>query len=425
MLESSAIHREAAQRVQHADTILDEPTVLGRVNAQCSQRNDDLRAGFAVGCAPAGESAVILLHGAEPAQSLVHSLLRAAVAFVVGCQRLDSHGGHVHIGVLAVQAPAAVTADLRVQNSLYQLVAGHIAGRRVVVAVQRDQREYRTVDALLGEVGHLIQPGQQVMAVHIRHILADGRQRQDNAGVFGGLVLVQPSVAVDVVLDILDHSVIVALWDSATTAGQPQRHPLAADAAHAGRAQLCQIVAGGLVDAVRLLAQLGHQLGVGRLSVQERLIVGHQLLVRRGKRVIRGACLGDDIALGQIHHADGVDKGDDLISGLFLLRRGAHVRRLQRVVIRVVEHDDVALLQILLTDAQHGVLAVQRIHPAGVLAVGELANGHTAVGHALDVVAGGVIPCYAGQLLQRVPHSHVGGHFHLVAADPRGQAALG
>ena len=32
---------------------------------------------------------------------------------------------------------------------------------------------------------------------------------------------------------------------------------------------------------------------------------------------------------------------------------------------------------------------------------------------------------YAGQLLQRVPHSHVGGHFHLVAADPRGQAALG
>ena len=90
-----------------------------------------------------------------------------------------------------------------------------------------------------------------------------------------------------------------------------------------------------------------------------------------------------------------------------------------------MEYDDVALLQILLTDAQHGVPAVQRIHPAGVLAVGELANGHIAVGHALDVVAGGVIPCYAGQLLQRVPHSHVGGHFHLVAADPRGQAALG
>ena len=239
MLEAAAIHREAAQRVQHADTILDEPTVLGRVNAQCSQRNDDLRAGLAVGCTPAGESAVILLHGAEPTQSLVHSLLCAAVAFVVGCQRLDSHGGHVHIGVLAVQAPAAVTADLRVQNSLYQLVAGHIAGRRVAVAVQRDQREYRTVDALLGEVGHLIQPGQQVMAAHIRHILADGRQRQDDAGVFGGLILVQPSVAVDVVLDILDHSVIVALWDSATTAGQPQCHPLAADAAHAGCAQLC------------------------------------------------------------------------------------------------------------------------------------------------------------------------------------------
>lgn len=51
VLEAAAIHREAAQRVQHADTILDEPTVLGRVNAQCSQRNDDLRAGFAVGCA--------------------------------------------------------------------------------------------------------------------------------------------------------------------------------------------------------------------------------------------------------------------------------------------------------------------------------------------------------------------------------------
>ena len=55
--EAAAVHIVAGQRIQNRQAVLDEAAILGRVDAQSGQRNDDLSAGLAVLGAPAAEAA--------------------------------------------------------------------------------------------------------------------------------------------------------------------------------------------------------------------------------------------------------------------------------------------------------------------------------------------------------------------------------
>ena len=248
--------------------ILGEACVRGGIDTQGAQGHQYLGGGLAAAghARHLGKRAVGLLHGAEPGQRLVHSGLHRFVGLVVGSKRLDGHGGHVHVirGVGAVDVPRAAVL-LQRQDGLHQRVAGHAACGGIAVAVQGDQRPHRTVGALPLDVLHIVQTGQQIEAAHIGDILADGRQGQDQPGVVRGLIAVEPvGGGVDLGLDVGHSVVVVALRHGAAAAGQADGQPLAADAAHDGRALAGQIVAGGLIGLLHVrTGGLGHRQGNG------------------------------------------------------------------------------------------------------------------------------------------------------------------
>ena len=267
MLEGLA-RVEGQQAVHHMEGILGEACVRGGIDTQGAQGHQYLGGGLAAAghARHLGKRAVGLLHGAEPGQRLVHSGLHRFVGLVVGSKRLDGHGGHVHVirGVGAVDVPRAAVL-LQRQDGLHQRVAGHAACGGIAVAVQGDQRPYRTVGALPLDVLHIVQTGQQIEAAHIGDILADGRQGQDQPGVVRGLIAVEPvGGGVDLGLDVGHSVVVVALRHGAAAAGQADGQPLAADAAHDGRALAGQIVAGGLIGLLHVrTGGLGHRQGNG------------------------------------------------------------------------------------------------------------------------------------------------------------------
>ena len=267
MLEGLA-RVEGQQAVHHMEGILGEACVRGGIDTQGAQGHQHLGGGLAAAghARHLGKRAVGLLHGAEPSQRLVHSGLHLFVGLVVGSKRLDGHGGHVHVirGVGAVDVPRAAVL-LQRQDGLHQRVAGHAACGGIAVAVQGDQRPHRAVGALPLDVLHIVQTGQQIEAAHIGDILADGRQGQDQSGVVRGLIAVEPvGGGVDLGLDVGHSVVVVALRHGAAAAGQADGQPLAADAAHDGRALAGQIVAGGLIGLLHVRAGgLGHRQGDG------------------------------------------------------------------------------------------------------------------------------------------------------------------
>ena len=267
MLEGLA-RVEGQQAVHHMEGILGEACVRGGIDTQGAQGHQYLGGGLAAAgrARHLGKRAVGLLHGAEPGQRLVHSGLHRFVGLVVGSKRLDGHGGHVHVirGAGAVDVPRAAVL-LQRQDGLHQRVAGHAACGGIAVAVQGDQRPHRTVGALPLDVLHIVQTGQQIEAAHIGDILADGRQGQDQPGVVRGLIAVEPvGGGVDLGLDVGHSVVVVALRHGAAAAGQADGQPLAADAAHDGRALAGQIVAGGLIGLLHIrTGGLGHRQGNG------------------------------------------------------------------------------------------------------------------------------------------------------------------
>ena len=195
----------------------------------------------------------------------------------------------------------------------------------------------------------------------------------------------QTLIGVSLGLHILHHIVIVPGGHGAAAAGQADDHPLAADGVHRGGAQGGHEVAGGGVDVVELLALLGGQTGVFRLGFHQNIIVCDQSLFSVGQLVIGGPGGADGTGLAEVHRADGVDHGDDLLGGLGAVLLGFVFLQ---VIIRVVEHDHIALVEVLLCNAQVGVYAVEGVHPAGELSVGELSQFRAVLGgDGLNVVA--------------------------------------
>ena len=257
------------------------------------------------------------------------------------------------------------------------------------MAVQSDERPDGAVDALGLDIVHAVQTLQQVVTAHIGDILADSGEGQDYPGIVGNFGRVQTLIGVSLGLHILHHIVIVPGGDGVAAAGQADDHPLAADGVHRGGAQGTHEVAGGLVNFIQLLAHLGHQLGVGSLGGHQHVVVRDQSLLGVGQLVIGGPCGVDGTGLAEVHRADAVDHGDDLLGGLGAVLLGFVFLQ---VIIRVVEHDHIALVEVLLCNAQVGVYAVEGVHPAGELSVGELSQFRAVLGgDGLNVVAAFVL----------------------------------
>ena len=193
------------------------------------------------------------------------------------------------------------------------------------MAVEGDERPNRAVDALIGDIAHLVETGQQVVAADIRDILADGRQREDHAGVVGRPVLVETLVGVAVLLHVLHDVLIVPVGHGAAGAGKADDHPLAADRADIGRAERLEQISGRLIGVLGVGRAGGSvlQLGEAGLRREEGVVVADLGLLAVGQGVIGRAGSGDRVAGGERHLADGVDgllraiDGDDVgIAGL-------------------------------------------------------------------------------------------------------------
>ena len=137
VLKSAAGDIEPGQSVQYGVAVLHKAAVRGGVDTQSGESHDDLVAGLAVHGAPAAKAAVIALQGGKGLQGLIHSSLHGLVGLIVGCQGLDGHSGHIGVGVLAAEGPAAA-GKLGIQDHLNQLLPGHITHSGVIVAIQGD-----------------------------------------------------------------------------------------------------------------------------------------------------------------------------------------------------------------------------------------------------------------------------------------------
>ena len=107
--EAAAGYIESGQGIQYGVAVLHKAAVRGGIDTQSGEGHDDLVAGLAVHGAPAAKAAVIALQGGKGLQGLIHSSLHGLVGFIVGCQGLNGHSGHVGVSLGAAEGPAAVS----------------------------------------------------------------------------------------------------------------------------------------------------------------------------------------------------------------------------------------------------------------------------------------------------------------------------
>ena len=250
MGEAAAGTVVAVQRVQRGLAVRGKLAVRGGVPVQCAQHDNDL----GVGLAAVTKASVGVLPAGQPGQRLVHRRFGGIAAVIVGSQRLHGHGGHVDVRIrLRVADIPGAAFHLDVGDLVDQRFTGHVAVGGIVVAVQRQQCPNGAAGTLLADVAHAVQALHQIIAAHAGGILADSRQRQDHTGIVGGLVAIQPVLAVDVLLNIRHHVLVIGvrIGHIAAAAGQTQHQPFAAGKVHSRRRVLglgSQKVAGELID---------------------------------------------------------------------------------------------------------------------------------------------------------------------------------
>ena len=188
MLKAAVLRHAVLQEVpQHAQGLplhgLGKARVRVGIQIQGGKGDDHLRAALG------GVVAASILAG-EPVEGFLHGRVHGFIAavLIVGRQRLQRHGGHVHVAdgfCVGAGAPAAVFV-LLCKNSLHQ--PGGVGG--VIAAVERQQTHDEAVDIRVTGIGDLhdilvLQRLQQVFAAHVGGVLADGGKGQNDTLVVG------------------------------------------------------------------------------------------------------------------------------------------------------------------------------------------------------------------------------------------------
>ena len=233
------IAQHAGGRTIHG---LDKAAVAVGVQLQSGQGHHHLSAALRTGIAR-----VLVLSG-QPLQRFIDGGVHRGIAalVVVGCQRLQRHGGHVHVAdgfCVGAGAPAAIRILLG-QDGLYQPVA--VLG--IVAAVEGQQAEYQAVDIRVTGIGDLhdipvLQRRQQVFTAHVGGILTNGGKGQNDTLVVGdggvmALGIDKNAVRAHILLHIGHDLTVVGLdvciGQLHAGAGQAQHRPLAAVTGHNG-----------------------------------------------------------------------------------------------------------------------------------------------------------------------------------------------
>ena len=158
MLKAAALHIVVAKGIHDTSAVLYESAVCVGINAQSGQRNHDLCSGFRVGSVHRVEAAVRVLQPGEQLKRLIYCCLDLGIGCIIRSKSGQRHTGHIGVRNSTGQCPAAV-GKLLFQDRPDQLLPGHISpgGDLITAGVKSDQRPNGTIDALLIEIGHIVQ----------------------------------------------------------------------------------------------------------------------------------------------------------------------------------------------------------------------------------------------------------------------------
>ena len=263
MKESSFTVTELQEIVQYRVAVFHKaPIVQG--DAQLAQRHQDLRGALGAGHTLALKAAIGVLPPAHAGEGFLRCLGHGALILIPG-KGLQGHAGDVRVGGIiagglqlraAVQAPAPVRELTRQDPVHIHLPGGLGLGLGIFrdlisAAVQSDERPDGAVEALPDGPFIVPQGGEQIVPGHIGGVCADGRQRDDEAGIFRILLLVQNAAArLHIVLHPRVVLVPIGLRHRNAAPGQTDDRPLASHGAHLRLGHRVQHVCGGGVQRV-------------------------------------------------------------------------------------------------------------------------------------------------------------------------------
>ena len=201
---------EGQQRVHYGLAVFHKAGIRVGVDPQSGAGHDYLGTAFRVDGTPGGIAAAVLLDRGQAADALLHRCLYSGLAPVVR-QCLKHHGGDIRVCGGPAQRPAAVR-KLFVQNIVDALLPDRGVAGFIAVGIQCDQREDRAVDALLAYACKIAEGLDNVPVAHLCGLLSDGRQGQNQAGVFRQLDTVQRTALANaggLLIDCRNNAVIV------------------------------------------------------------------------------------------------------------------------------------------------------------------------------------------------------------------------
>ena len=186
MCKSAAFNRKQTQCINNRNTVFYKSGVCFGIDSECGQCNDNLSAGFTANSVNRTVTAVVMLFFRQTGNCFVNRCFDFGVCAVIWSKRLNCHTGHIGVGNLARECPAAVF-KLFFKNISYELFTGNlflgicINRNFIIITVECDKCPDRTVDALLLNISHICQTHKKIVAVNIRYIIACGCKSKNDS----------------------------------------------------------------------------------------------------------------------------------------------------------------------------------------------------------------------------------------------------
>ena len=203
---------EGQDRVHCGVAVFHKAAVGIGVNAPCGAGGDHLGNAFGIFGSPGRIAAFFVLCRGQPGECRFRGSGNGCLILVV-YKGLQRHGGDIGIRGGSGQSPAAAF-QFFAEDIVNALLADGGVRCLITVGIQRDQGKDGPVDALLLDPTEILIRGDQIPITHRSSVPADGGERQNQAGIIGGFVLMERAVCQGNrsggFVDVFHNAVIVA-----------------------------------------------------------------------------------------------------------------------------------------------------------------------------------------------------------------------
>ena len=305
---------EGQDRVHGGVAVFHKAAVRIGIDAPSGTGGDHLSNAFRVLSPPGRIAAFFVLCRGQPGECRFCGSGNGCLILVV-YKGLQRHGGDIGIRGGSGQSPAAAF-QFFAEDIVNALLADGGVRCLIAVGIQRNQGKDGPVDALLLDPVKILIRGDQIPITHRSSVLADGGERQNQAGIIGGFVLMERAVCQGnrsgCFVDVFHNAVIVACEVSVVlfvvaAASQAKYGPFSAGGAENrlgdGSCQLCHGIVQNGADILTLAS-----FGLIRLALRSQCSFrGGNFSSSSGQILHRGhdGCLCSGIIaqrIGCIHH---------------------------------------------------------------------------------------------------------------------------